>query len=131
MMLYSQELKRAPSNLGVKNNLAVTALLLDAQELKPHDLASEVYQKAPTNAAFASTYAFSLYQQEKYPEALKIMSNLKPHELDDPSIAGYYGLILKATGDPAKARSYLDWSSRGKLLPEEKKLFDSARAAGA
>jgi hypothetical protein len=127
MQLYSQELKRAPANLAVKNNLAMTALLLDAQELKPHSLAVELYQTAPTNATYASTYAFSLLLQHKDAEALKIMTQLQPRELEDPSLAGYYGLILKATGSP-KARVYLDWASKAKLLPEERKLFDQAKA---
>jgi hypothetical protein len=127
MMLYSQELKRSPSDLSMKNNLAMTALLLDAQELKPHDLAREVYQKAPTNSAYASTYAFSLHVQKKDAEAFKVMQQLPPKALEEPSIAGYYGLILKATGNPAKAKVYLDWASKAKMLPEEKKLFDRAK----
>ena len=128
MQLYSQESKRVPSDLSAKNNLAMTVLLLDAQEFKPYDLAREVYQKSPTNASYVSTYAFSLYLQGKNAEALKVIKTLKPQELQDPAIAGYYGLILKATGDRAKARSYLDWTSKARLLPEEKKLFDNAKA---
>jgi len=128
MILYSQELKRAPSNLAIKNNLAMLALLLDARDLKPHDLAREVYQSAPTNAAYASTYAFSLHLQKKDAEALKVMQRLKPQQLDDPSIAGYYGLILKATGDREKARAYLQWASKAQTLPEERQLFDRAKA---
>jgi Flp pilus assembly protein TadD len=128
MMLYSQELKRSPSDLAMKNNLAMTALLLDAQELKPHELAREVYEKAPTNAADVSTYAFSLHMQKKDAEALKVIERLKPQELQNPSIAGYYGLILKATGNGAKAKTYFEWASKAQLLPEEKKLFDRAAA---
>jgi Flp pilus assembly protein TadD len=128
MKLFSQELRRSPSDLAMKNNLAMTALLLDAQELKPYDLAREVYQKSPTNASYVSTYAFSLYLQGKNAEALKVIKTLKPGELQDPSIAGYYGLILKATGDRARARAYLDWTAKASLLPEEKKLFDQAKA---
>jgi tetratricopeptide (TPR) repeat protein len=128
MMLYSQELKRSPANLAIKNNLAMTALLLDAQELKPHELAREVYQQAPTNAAFISTYAFSLHMQKKDAEALKVIEQLKPQELQDPSIAGYYGLILQATGSKAKARTCLDLAFKGPMLPEERKLFERARA---
>jgi len=127
MSLYSQELKRSPSDLGMKNNLAMTALLLDAQEQKPYELAREVSEKAPTNAAFVSTYAFSLHRQKKDAEALKVIERLKPQELQNPSIAGYYGLILKATGNGAKARVYLDLAAKGHLLPEEKKLFEQAR----
>jgi len=128
MMLYSQALKRSPSDLAMKNNLAMTALLLDAQELKPHELAREVYEKIPTNAAYVSTYAVSLHMQKKDAEALKVIERLKPQELKNPSIAGYYGLILKATGNGAKAKTYLELASKARLLPEEKKLFD--RAAG-
>ena len=128
MMLYSQELKQSPSNLGIKNNLALTALLLDAQELNPHTLAREVYQQAPTNAAFVSTYAFSLHLQKKDAEALKVIEQLKPRELQNPSIAGYYGLILQATGNKAKARAWLDLAFKGPMLPEERKLFEQARA---
>ena len=128
MMLYSQQVKRATSDLDARNNLAMTALLLDAKELNPNVLAYEVYQKAPTNAAFASTYAFSLHLQKKDAEALKVIERLKPEELQNPSNAGYYGLILKATGNVAKAKTYLELASKARLLPEEKKLFDRAKA---
>jgi len=130
MMLNSQELKRTPSNLMVKNDLAMTALLLEANELKPHDLARELYQHDPTNASYASTYAFSLHLQKKDAEALKVMQQLKPQELDNPAVAGYYGLILQATGNREKARIYLQWASKAQVLPEEKRLFDRARAGG-
>jgi tetratricopeptide (TPR) repeat protein len=128
MTLYSQELKKTPADLSVKNNLAMTALLLEANELKPYDLARDVYQQAPTNASFASTYAYSLHLQKKDAEALKVMQQLKPQQLDDPSVAGYYGLILQATGNREKAKVYLQWASKAQTLPEEKKLFDRAKA---
>lgn len=128
MMLFSQELKRSPSDSALKNNLAMTALLLEAVELKPYELAREVYELAPTNPTYASTYAFSLYLQTNNVEALKVIQRLKPADLEKPAIAGYYGLILKATGDRAKARAYLEWASKAQLLPEEKRLFDQAKA---
>ena len=128
MQLFGLESQRNPSDFETKNNLAMTALLLDAQERKPYDLAREVYQASPTNASYVSTYAFSLYLQGKNAEALKAIKTLKPGQLQDPSVAGYYGLILKATGDRARARAYLDWRARAHLLPEEKKLFDQAKA---
>jgi Flp pilus assembly protein TadD/Holliday junction resolvase-like predicted endonuclease len=128
MAFYGQLAKANPTDLSSKNNLVMTALLLDAQELKPHDLARELYQKGATNSSYASTYAFSLHLLKKDAEALKVMQQLPPKALEDPSIAGYYGLILNATGNPDKARVYLEWASRAKLLPEEKKLFDRAKA---
>jgi hypothetical protein len=128
LKLFSQGLKRFPSDPLFKNNVAITALLLDAAELKPHDLAREAYQAAPTNSSLACTYAFSLYLQARNAEALKVMQHLSPKELDRPATAGYYGLILKANGDRAKAKTYLDMASKGQVLPEEKKLFDRAKA---
>ena len=128
MKLFSQESQRNPSDLSAKNNLAMTAMLLDAPELKPNDLAREVYKASPTNATYVSTYAFSLFRQGKNAEALRVMKTLTPRELQDPAIAGYYGLILKATGDRARARAYLDWTAKATLLPEEKRLFDQAKA---
>jgi predicted Zn-dependent protease len=127
MQLFKQESERAPANLAVKNNLAFMALLLDANELKPHELALEVYQKAPTNAGFASTYAFSLYMQGKNAEALKVMRRLTPQQLKQPEIGGYYGLILKASGNSADAKTYLSGSTKGVMLPEERKLFENAK----
>jgi hypothetical protein len=130
MMLFSQELKSAPSNLDIKNNLATIALLLEANELKPHDLARAVYQSAPTNASYVSTYAFSLYLQKRPSEALKVIEQLTPQQLEKPSISGYYGLILRASGNVSKAKPYLDAATDPKtiLLPEERKLFDQAKA---
>ncbi len=129
MMLYNQELKRSPSDLAIKNNLAITALLLEAMELRPHDMAREVYEKSPTNSAFASTYAYSLFRQKKQAEAMKVMASLSPKDLEDPSIAGYYALLLDASGDKGKARSYFSIAEKAPMLPEEKKLFEQAMAA--
>jgi hypothetical protein len=55
------------------------------------------------------------------------VQQLKPRDLDAPTRAGYYGLILKATGSDEKARIYLNWTSKAALLPEERTLFDRAK----
>lgn len=127
MTLFSQELKRNPDNLMIKNNLALTAMLLEAYELKPFELAKEVYDKASTNSSFASTYAFSLHLNKKYSEALHIMDTIPAKDLEIPSIAGYYALILRANGNHEKARKYLDLATKATWLPEESKLIDKAR----
>ncbi len=128
MQLINIELRRNPSSLALKNDLAMVALLLNAQELKPHDLAREVYQKDPQNGSVASTYAFSLYSQGKPAEALKVMQSLNSRSLETPEIGSYYGLILKANGHLTEAKSYLKLSAKAHLLPEEKALFDQAKA---
>jgi Flp pilus assembly protein TadD len=130
LALYSQEVKAAPSDLDIKNNLAATALLLNAKEVNADVLAHDVYTKVPTNSAYASTYAFSLLMQKKPAQALTVIEQLKPAELEDPSVCGYYGIILAANGDRAKARKYLDLANKSRHLPEELKLF-AAAGAGA
>jgi predicted Zn-dependent protease len=126
LALFRQELKANPSDSGAKNNLALTALLLDQPDVKPYDLAREVYEQSPTNSSYASTYAFALLLQKKNAQALKIMEQLTPQQLEDPSLSGYYGLVLQATGNRAKAKKYFDLASKAKLLPEEKALFEKA-----
>jgi Flp pilus assembly protein TadD len=128
MQLLDIMFKRDPDDLATKNDLATIAMLLGDQELKPYDLAHEVYEKAPKNASFASTYAYSLYLQGKHADALKVMQQLAPKDLQEPTIAGYYGIILKANGNKAEAKAYLDMTSKTKSLPEEQVLFDQAKA---
>ncbi len=126
MELFDIMAKRNPNDLEIKNNLAMIAMLLGEQSLNPYDMAREVYEKAPTNPSYASTYAFSLYLQGKYPESLKVMQQLPPAELQKPSAAGYYGMILKANGNRALAKAYLDRAAGG--LPEEQTLFNQAKS---
>ena len=127
MQLYSRQATRSPSDLAAKNNVAITALLLDAQELKPRQMALDLYHESPTNSSFAATYAFSLYQQGKIAEALKVLDLLDPRQLETASVAPCYGLLLEATGNRMEAKRYLDLALKFQLLPEERKLVDNAR----
>ena len=127
MQLLDTMSKRNPEDLAIKNDLAATALLLGAQELKPNDLAQEVYRKAPGNPYYASTYAYSLYLQHDNAGALKVMQQLSTQDLQLPSIAGYYGLILKANGNKSEAKAYLNRIATAQLLPEEETLFQQAQ----
>jgi tetratricopeptide (TPR) repeat protein len=127
MQLYSQQAKRSPADLAAKNNVAMTALLLRAEELNPYQIALELYQESPTNSTFAATYAFSLYRQGKKTEALKVLDRLDPPQLETASVAPCYGILLEATGNRAKAKKYLDLASKFQMLPEERQLIDSAK----
>ena len=49
---------------------------------------------------FVGSFEFNEYLG--YPE-LKIMEQLSPRQLEEPSIAGYYGLVLQANGQRQKA----------------------------
>jgi thioredoxin-like negative regulator of GroEL len=129
MALYNQQATANPSDLSARNNLAMTALLLNAWELRPHDLAREVYRKASKNPAYASTYALSLHLQDKNENALQVLQKLTPTQLEEPGVAACYGVVLQAAGHAEQARRYLDLASAGRLLPEERKLVWEARAS--
>jgi lipopolysaccharide biosynthesis regulator YciM len=126
MQLLSMKVTRNPSDLQAKNDLALVAMLLHAQELNPYDLAHEVYQKDPTNSFYQCTYGFALHLQGKNADALKVMQQLSPQALQNNSTAGYYGVVLNAAGDKSQAGIYLKRSVRGQLLPEERALFQQA-----
>jgi len=131
MTLFQQEVDQDPSDLQAKNNLAMTALLLNAVELRPFELARQVYEMEPTNISYASTYAFSLYQQKKWAEALNAFAPFDSKTLANPEVAGYYGLVLQANGHPRQAREYLDKAVHAqRLLPEERSLFGAHHEFG-
>jgi predicted Zn-dependent protease len=127
--LYNQEIARSPSDIVAKGNLALIALLLNATELRPAEMARELYQVAPTNPSIAAAYALSLQLQKKPAEAVKVMDALNPQELENPSVAAYYGIFLQTAGNSSKARRYLELGSNSPMLPEERKLWEQARAA--
>src|SRR6185369_4282798 len=129
MALYSQQVNANRLDLSARNNLAMTALLLGAWELRPHDLAREVYRRAHANPAYASTYAFSLHIQKKDDSALKVLEKLTLQQLEDPAVAGYYGVVLRATGKVERAQKYLGLAANAGLLPEERKLIEEATAS--
>ena len=118
-----------PGNLKVQNNLAQISLLLNADPERARRRAANLYRKEPSNAAYASTYAFSLYAQGDAKNALKVMSRLREDQLQEPPLAAYYGIFLGASGEKAKAREYLELGRQTQLLPEEKTLLDRAEAA--
>jgi hypothetical protein len=127
MELYGEQTLINPADLSAKNNLAMTALLLNARELRPQDLAREIYRKAPANPAYASTYAFALHLQKRNGEALRVLERLKPEQLEQSSVALYYAVVLQATGNAERAKKYLDIAAGTMLLPEERKLLVEAR----
>lgn len=114
-------------NLDGKNNLAQLELLLNANVEEGRRLAAEVHQKAPSNAAYAATYAYSLLTKGDPKGALKVMNSLTPDQLRDPSISVYYGICLAATHNQ-QAVSFLEAGEKAHLLPEEKALVEKALA---
>jgi len=127
VLVHSSEL--APDDLTMQNNLAQLSLLLDADPERARKIAAELVRKEPGNAAFVSTYAFSLYARGDAAAAREAMEKLTEAQLQEPAIAAYYGIVLAAAGEKEKARAYLARGAQAFLLPEEKALLAKAEAA--
>ena len=125
VLLHRSELR--PDDRNIQNNFAQLSLLLNLNVDKGQKIARELYEKEPANAAYVSTYAFALYSQGDFKKALKVLGGLTDEQLHQPEIAAYYGIVLAAAGDQARAGEFLDLGEKAKLLPEEKALVEKAR----
>jgi hypothetical protein len=125
VLLHRLELH--PNDRNVQNNYAQISLLLNLNTERAQKIAREIYEKEPANPAYVSTYAFALHAQGEAKKAAKVMEALTPEQLRQPEIAAYYGIILAAAGDHARAAEFLDLSEAASLLPQEKALVEKAR----
>jgi len=119
-------LELRPTDPKTKNNFAQIALLLNVEIARANQIAQELHQTAPSNAVFASTYAFALYQKGRMTQALEAFRPLTPEQLKEPSTALYYGLVLAANGETRRAADCLTLAAQAHLLPEEKALLEKA-----
>jgi len=119
--------ERHPDDSIIQNNFAQFSLLLGLNRERGQRAAREVYEKDPKNPAYVSTYAFALHVAGESERALKTLETLSPEQLRQPQIAVYYGIILAAEGDEARAAEFLDLGDKATLLPQEKELVEKAR----
>ena len=112
--------------MTLQNNLAQISLLVGVDTDRARKIATNIYQKEPTNAAYASTYAFSLFSRGDAAKAVAVMDTLGEDRLRKPEVATYYGVFLAGAGD-ARAPEFLALADSAKLLPEEKTLVDQAK----
>jgi Flp pilus assembly protein TadD len=115
-----------PNDLTIQNNLAQISLLLNVDVERARKIAADVYWKERSKPGYASTYAFALYTKGDVSGALKVMNELSPSDLRDPSVATYYAIFLAASGNTDRAEEYLKLASAAKLLWEEKELVRKA-----
>jgi Tfp pilus assembly protein PilF len=118
-----------PGDVKVQNNLAQISVLLNVDAERARKRVNDLYVKDPSNAAYVSTYAFSLYAKGDVKGALDIMGKLRQDQLVEPALAAYYGIFLAANGEKAKAHEYLERGKTADLLPEEKALIERAETA--
>jgi len=117
-----------PSDARLKNALANVSLLQKSELDKACRLAREAYDSLPNDPFVISTYSYSLLLQNKVNDAVKIAGGLKPEALQDPAIAGIFGLIQAQAGHKDIAKEPLDRAELGELLPEEKEMVRIAKA---
>ncbi len=129
--ILSTVLNRGSDDVVVQNNLATVSLLLRTNLPMAHVLARQVYEREPRVPEFVATYAYSLHLQGKTAEGLQLLQKLSPADLQRPAVAAYYGCLLAASGQAAKATDYLARADGGSLLPEEKELVVAARQVAA
>ncbi len=130
LKLYAYLAENRPDP-GTENNFALTSLLLGQNRDKAMEVTERVFKADPKNASFLSTYAYALSLQNKRAEALKLFEQLPAKELEQPSIAAYYGILLAGSGDLEKARVYLKLGEKASGLPEERALLaDAQKRAG-
>jgi len=126
--LYARLFALYPKDFSFENNLAATALLLKTNVARASQWAAEAYAQSPGNPDAASTYAFALHLQGRDEEGLAVLQKFPPRQLEAPSVALYYGVLLAATHN-AYATTYLQIArTRGHLLPEEQQLLEAAQA---
>ncbi len=129
--IYSAMARSNARDFSARNNVAATAMLLGINLSQAHAQAKELYAQHPEEAVIVSTYAYSLHLQRRTKQGLAVLEKLKPEQLETPALALYYGLLLSADGQAAKAGKYFQIVQNAKspaLLPEENQLLAAARA---
>ena len=128
--LYRVVAKRCelkPDDDKAQSNFAQLSLLLNLNVKHADEVAERLYRKDPQNSLFASTHALSLSLKGKDTQAAKVMSGLKPEDLENQGTAAYYGIFLAAAGEREKAAIFLQKGSGAPMLPQEKLLFERAQ----
>lgn len=116
------------SDLVVRNNLAVTCLLLGRQTSLAHRLARDNYSDQGHLPAVAATYVLSLLQQEKLQEAEAVLAKVPVDAKALPSVKFVSALVAFATGDRLTGEQAWRSLDRAELLEEEVALISAYRS---
>ncbi len=100
---YDEALEFNPMNDIVLNNYSYYLSLRKADLEKAEKMSSLLVKNHPDNISYLDTYAWVLYNREKYKEAKKVME--RALSLDNPSAINFehYGDILFQLGDVDEA----------------------------
>lgn len=96
---YDKALKLDPNNVFVLNNYAYYLSLRKVKLEKAAQMAKQANELAPNQASFEDTYAWVLFQQGKYNEALQWIQKAVVHGNASGELLEHYGDILFKLGD--------------------------------
>ena len=116
-----------PAGVAARNDVVFFGLLIRSKEGGLHERADAIYRENPADALAAVIHGLSLYERARVDEAVALMETLRPSQLREPQAARYYGLFLVASGQPEKAREYLELGAAGAVMREEAALLALAK----
>jgi hypothetical protein len=124
--LFGRINENDPSDRESKNDYTYTSLLLGTSLDRAHSDARENYESNPKNPYFATTYALSLYKQNKPQEALQTLETLGVGALASPERTLLHGVILIANGRIDEGVDQTAHLKIDQFLPEERRLYQEA-----
>lgn len=126
--LFGRINENEPGDRGFKNDYTYTSLLLGTSLDRAHIAARENYDSDRKNPYYATTYALSLFKQNKQQEALQTMETLGLTALASPERTLLYGVFLIANGRTDEGVEQLSRLNLEQFLPEEARLQRDALA---
>ncbi len=115
-----------PGDRSIGNNFAFFAALTGREQRLAETTARANLEQEPQNTAFAATLAFTLLQQGRAAEALRVLRPRAPEAPGSPAVGFVYGLTLAADGHPAEARRLLQGLAPESLTIREVELITAA-----
>ena len=119
-----------PHDPDVGNNFAQISLLLKAETSRARGIARDLHEAHPHDAAFASTYAFALFQSGDLKARSRSWTSSRRSSctiLLSPPIS--VSCSPQPVQHDAAAEYFGVWPEKAKLLPEEEELVAQAKAS--
>lgn len=103
--VYDQLLSENPNDAVALNNYAYHLALHGKDLSRAEKMSQKSLTPDPLNPTYLDTYAYILFREQKYTEALFVMERCVDQYKDDISgeVLDHYGDILNANGQPEKA----------------------------
>jgi Uncharacterized enzyme of heme biosynthesis len=124
--LFARINEAEPGNREERNNYTYTSLLLRTALERAHRDARSNYEHDPKNPFYITSYALSLYRQEKPDEALRILETMNFGAISTPERMLLHGVLLVANGRIDEGVDLMGRIKLNDLLPEERQLHADA-----